>query len=172
MFAGLPGIGVGTLFYIVMALCMPVLEIRRLVQGTSSLARWYQIARQWFFAISIILSIMLAERVLLLILEGGGALSLNPARLLNQQLSTRAPQSILAAPVTASFLLLAAVLLVVECMRLFRRATPPNTGNATPAIAGNDTARHMHGGATEPFHEQPATRTQTRVIGGGVPVTE
>jgi hypothetical protein len=118
MFAGLPGIGVGTLFYIVMTLCMPVIEIRRVVQGTSSLARWQQIIRQWCFSAAIILSIMVAERVLMVIFNGDSPRSLSPARLLNHELSTHAPQSILAAPITASLVLLAAVLVIIEIMRM------------------------------------------------------
>lgn len=136
MFAGLPGIGVGTLFYIVMALCMPVIEIRHLVRGTSSVARWLQIARQWCFSAAIILSIMIAERVLMVVLTGGGPRSLSPARLLNQELSSRAPQSILAAPMTASLLLLAAVLIFVEIVRIIqnvRHSTESPSG--TSALA-------------------------------------
>jgi hypothetical protein len=131
MFAGLPGIGVGTLFYIVMALCMPVIEIRHLVRGTSSFARWQQIIKQWCFSAAIILSIMVAERVLMVIFTGGGPRSLSPARLLNQELSAHAPQSILAAPMTASLVLVAAVLLFVEIMRLIqnvRRSTETQPG--------------------------------------------
>ena len=36
MFAGLPGIGVGTLFYVLTALWMPIPECVRLIKGTSS----------------------------------------------------------------------------------------------------------------------------------------
>jgi hypothetical protein len=122
MFAGLPGIGVGTLFYIIMALCMPVLEIRHLVRGTSSVARWLQIAKQWCFSAGIILCIIIAERVLMVVFNGDSPRSLSPARLLNRELSSHAPQSILAAPITASLLLLAAVLLVIEIMRLVQNA--------------------------------------------------
>jgi hypothetical protein len=131
MFAGLPGIGVGTLFYIVMALCMPVIEIRHVMRGTSSVARWLQIARQWCFSAAIILSIMIAERVLMVIFTGGGPRSLSPARLLNQELSTRAPQSILAAPITASLVLVAAVLLFVEIMRIIQNVR--RSSDAQPA---------------------------------------
>jgi hypothetical protein len=118
MFAGLPGIGVGTLFYIVMALAMPIVEIRHVLHGTSSLARWRQIARQWCFAFSIIASIVIGERVLMVIFAGDNPRSLSPARLLNQQLSAHAPQSVLAAPIMASLLLLAAVLVIIEIMRI------------------------------------------------------
>jgi hypothetical protein len=117
MFAGLPGIGVGTLFYILAALWMPVHEIGPLLRGTSSVARWRRIAMQWVYAISIILSIAIAERVMLWILGAATPGSLSPARLLHDQLNSRAPESIMAIPMVASLLLLAAVLLAVEVFR-------------------------------------------------------
>jgi hypothetical protein len=116
MFAGLPGIGVGTLFYVLIALLMPLWELVRVVRGTSSLARWRLIRRQFLFAVSIIISVMFAERVLMYILGQAGPESLNPARLLNRELMTRAPQSILAAPITASLLLLGAVVITAEAV--------------------------------------------------------
>jgi hypothetical protein len=118
MFAGLPGIGLGTLFYVLMALGMPFVELVKVAQGTSSLARWKRIARQLLHAFGIILSIMVAERVLLYLLGQAGPETLNPARMLHHGLSNHAPQSILAAPMTASLLLLAGVLVIVEILRL------------------------------------------------------
>ena len=121
MFAGLPGIGVGTLFYILAALWMPVGEIGRLVQGTSSVARWRRIGVQWIYAVSIIGSIVIADRVLLWVFGEAAPASLSPARWVNEDLAARAPQSILAAPIMASVLLLGLVLLVVELCRWFQR---------------------------------------------------
>lgn len=122
MFAGLPGIGIGTLFYVLMAVCMPFVELVKVVQGTSSVARWKRIVRQFFHAIAIVLSIVLAERVLLYLVGQTGPESLNPARLLHRELSTHAPQSILAAPMTASLLILGGVLMIVEVLRLISAA--------------------------------------------------
>ena len=65
MFAGLPGIGVGTLFYVLTALWMPVHELARVFRGTSSAARWRRILLQWVYAFSIIGSIFIADRVML-----------------------------------------------------------------------------------------------------------
>jgi hypothetical protein len=130
MFAGLPGIGLGTLFYVLMALGMPFVELVRLAQGTSSLARWKRITRQVLHAFGIILSIMVAERVLLYLLGQAGPESLNPARLLHTGLSNHAPQSILAAPMTASLLLLAGVLVIVEVLRLIGMIRGRRAGGA------------------------------------------
>jgi hypothetical protein len=47
MFAGLPGTGVGGMFYLLLSLWMPFHEFIRLCQGRSSAARWKMIARHW-----------------------------------------------------------------------------------------------------------------------------
>ena len=48
MFAGLPGIGVGTLFYVLIAMWMPLRELPAIVQGRSSWARWRVIGNTWY----------------------------------------------------------------------------------------------------------------------------
>jgi hypothetical protein len=118
MFAGLPGIGVGTLFYVLAALWMPVHEMSRVVRGTSSAARWRRIMLQWVYAFSIIASIFVADRVMLWVLGEYTPGSVGPAHLLHGELGLRAPKTVLAAPITASVILLGAVLLAVELFRL------------------------------------------------------
>jgi hypothetical protein len=118
MFAGLPGIGVGTLFYVLLAFGMPFTELIQLVRGRSSVARWQRIALQLAHSVSIIFSIMIAERLLMFLLGQAGPESLHPASLLNRGLAGRAPQSFLAAPITASLLILGGVLVIVEVLRM------------------------------------------------------
>ena len=124
MFAGLPGIGVGTLFYVVTALWMPIGEVGLLLKGESSLERWRLIAVQFCFALTIIASVALADRVLLIILGSESPEAWNPARVLNEELAGRAPHSILAAPIMASLLLLTGVLLVIEGIRIVLARSP------------------------------------------------
>ena len=119
MFAGLPGIGVGTLFYILTALWMPVRELGFLVTGRSSFARWRLVGTQVVYACSVILSILIADRVLMWVMGGMTPGSFSPALLLHRELGAHAPHSIMAAPIMASVLLLGAVLLVVELSRLY-----------------------------------------------------
>ena len=69
MFAGLPGIGVGTLFYILISFSMPFRELPRVFQGTSSLNTWKNILRQMFYSVGIIISVMFAERLMLWVLD-------------------------------------------------------------------------------------------------------
>ena len=118
MFAGLPGIGVGTLFYILMAVWMPFRELPRLVQGKSSLAAWALILRQLFHAAGIMVTVMLAERLLVALLDRSQPHSISPAALIYGEMTTRAGGSLLAAPIAASLMLLGGVLLTVEVLRL------------------------------------------------------
>ena len=123
MFAGLPGIGVGTLFYVLMALWMPFREMPRLFAGKSSLAQWQLIARQLFYASGIVATVMFAERLLLWILGQSKVAPFSPAAVLHEELGVRAGDSLLAAPITASLLLLAGVLLFVEVLRIIVKHT-------------------------------------------------
>lgn len=54
MTAGLPGVGIGGIFYLISALLMPVHELFRLVRGESSVERWRLVARQWVLAAGIL----------------------------------------------------------------------------------------------------------------------
>lgn len=47
MVAGLPGTGIGGLFYLALVLWMPLRELALLLRGRSSLARWKAIAGLW-----------------------------------------------------------------------------------------------------------------------------
>lgn len=122
MFAGLPGIGVGTLFYVLMAFWMPVREIPRVLNGTSRLDTWQIIARQMLYAVSIIVTVMFSERVLMAVLGVSQAKPFSPATWLHAELNTHASGSILAAPIMASVLLLATVLIAVELLRVVTAA--------------------------------------------------
>lgn len=52
--AGLPGTGLGGLFYLLLALWMPVAELHRTLQGRSSPARWRRVGVQFAMACGII----------------------------------------------------------------------------------------------------------------------
>ena len=135
MFAGLPGIGVGTLFYVLTALWMPIRELPRVFQGKSSLSAWALILRQLFHAAGIIVTVMIAERVLIALLDSNNPQPITPSQLIYGELSTRAGDSLLAAPMVASLLLLAGVLLTVEVLRLVFDKRD-NEGSLTPAQRG------------------------------------
>lgn len=52
--AGLPGTGLGGLFYVLLALCMPLVELHATWQGRSSAARWRQVWTQFAVACGIV----------------------------------------------------------------------------------------------------------------------
>jgi hypothetical protein len=142
MFAGIPGIGVGTLFYILTALWMPFREIAFVIRGESSWRRWVLIGMELCFAVGILASIAVADRILMWWLSDGTPSSVGPARWIHQQMGGYAPESILAAPIIASLILLAGVLLIVEIARLIvgrRRAQRP-VPEPAPAAAQRDAA--------------------------------
>ena len=125
MFAGLPGIGVGTLFYVLMAFWMPVRELPRVVQGKSSIETWRLILRQMFYAVGIIVTVMFAEKVMLWVLGDKQIKPFSPATWVHSELGAHASGSILAAPIMASVLLLAGVLMTVELLRAVMSVRKP-----------------------------------------------
>ena len=50
MTAGLPGVGIGGLFYLLLVLLMPLYEFWRMLQGRSSIARLKHVAVHWALA--------------------------------------------------------------------------------------------------------------------------
>ena len=125
MFAGLPGVGVGTLFYILIAFWMPFRELPRVFQGTSSIENWKLILRQMFYAVGIIVTVMFAEKVMLWVLGDKQIKPLSPATWMHGELGAHASGTILAAPIMASILLLAGVLFTVELLRVVMPARKP-----------------------------------------------
>jgi hypothetical protein len=55
--AGLPGTGLGGLFYVLLAFWMPLAELPRTLRGDSSLVRWRQIGTQVALACGIVASV-------------------------------------------------------------------------------------------------------------------
>jgi len=134
MFAGLPGIGVGTLFYVLMALWMPVRELPRVFQGTSTIETWKLILRQIFYAVGIIVTVMFAERLMLWVLGQSNVHPFSPSSWLYTELGHRANGSILAAPIMASVILLVGVIGTVEVLRIVMKR-PERVRREQPEIA-------------------------------------
>lgn len=64
MNAGLPGTGLGGLFYVVLGLAMPLVEGYRTLQGRSSPARWRQVSSQFAIALTMVAVTVAAAVVL------------------------------------------------------------------------------------------------------------
>lgn len=54
MTAGLPGTGIGGLFYMLLVLLMPLRELWRTLQGRGSVERWKDVAVHWALAAGIL----------------------------------------------------------------------------------------------------------------------
>ena len=61
MSAGLPGLGLGGLFFVLSALFAPFVELRRTVRGESRPGAWRQVGRQ--FAIALVMVAIVAPLV-------------------------------------------------------------------------------------------------------------
>lgn len=62
MSAGLPGFGLGGLFFILTALAAPLIELARTARGRSSGAAWRGVARQFTMAVLMIAAVDLSVR--------------------------------------------------------------------------------------------------------------
>lgn len=72
MSAGLPGLGLGGLFFIVSALLAPFVELVRTVRGRSSRHAWLQVGRQFCLALTMIVAVELTLRGAYMMLAVGG----------------------------------------------------------------------------------------------------
>ena len=73
MSAGLPGIGLGGLFFILSALLAPLVEIARTLRGTSSVSAWLGVMRNFALAVVMIAAIEATLRLAELAIAGAGA---------------------------------------------------------------------------------------------------
>jgi hypothetical protein len=73
MSAGLPGLGLGGLFFLLSALVAPVVELARTIRGESSAAAWRGVGRQFAIAVTMIVAVDLALRMVLLLTALAGA---------------------------------------------------------------------------------------------------
>lgn len=107
MVAGLPGTGIGGLFYLVLALLMPVWELGWALVGRSNAARWRLAFRQSAMALLVLGAIWLTGLALTLAGIGPAAHQVNGAL-----------RTLYVAPALVAFGTLAAVLAAVEAASL------------------------------------------------------
>ena len=72
MSAGLPGIGLGGLFFILSALAAPLVELARAARGQSSVARWLHLGRQFALAVAMIAAVDVTLQLVYMIVSGVG----------------------------------------------------------------------------------------------------
>jgi hypothetical protein len=73
MSAGLPGLGVGGLFFILTALLAPAIELVRTARGQSSLEAWHSVGRQFAIAVVMIIAVEFTIRGALLAVSLAGS---------------------------------------------------------------------------------------------------
>ena len=118
MNVGLPGTGIGGLFYLLMALVMPIMELGNTLLGRSTLDRWKLVLRQVILASGVVLGLVATGWLLNHALPRHAAISLHAV---NKQ----ATHVLGVTPTKLTVMMLAAVLLAVEVLRslsfVFRR---------------------------------------------------
>jgi hypothetical protein len=119
MTAGLPGTGIGGIFYFLLAICMPIFEAFRTIQRRTSLARWGFIALQLSFVFGILAmmwgEVWLLNYALIWLKE---TLHINWFSV-NWQFSFGRTRTIAAASALASFISLMLVMSAVHIARFF-----------------------------------------------------
>ena len=140
MNAGLPGVGIGGLFYLLCALLMPFIELGRTFAGRSSRERWRSVLRQFVMALAMVAAItalIWGVRVLFapttVVTSGGG-----PGGAVEHVV--RVTPHLPIALVLLSYLLLGVVLLAATVLRYVvvgRKPAPrvPTAVAATAAIS-------------------------------------
>ncbi|AHY47606.1 Hypothetical Protein RradSPS_2323 [Rubrobacter radiotolerans] len=136
MHAGIPGIGLGGLFFVLSTFVMLAVEVVRTLQGRSSLARWRRVGFQFSIASGIVLVTAIMLWVLDLLLLGTifSSVGNGPVRVGDHEASTgvgdRLVEALSALPVATTPLLgtlalLVFVLCVAEAGRLLVRRPGP-----------------------------------------------
>jgi hypothetical protein len=119
MFAGLPGTGVGGMFYLLLSLWMPFHELFRVFQGKSSAARWRLIARQWCLFAAVIAVIWAQTALMKALIPASDQAQVQAAvQAKLEPVSPIATSTMLAASAVMSLMSLAAVVSVVYLLRM------------------------------------------------------
>lgn len=119
MTVGLPGTGIGSIFYMLLAVCMPVMEFGRTLKGRTNLKRWFFVVLQVLFVIVIITALWSEVWLLNKSLAWlWGTLKVNGPLLVAEQ-SFRQTKVVAMASASASFISLAFVITGVHVLRFF-----------------------------------------------------
>lgn len=120
MSPGMPGAGIGGIFYLVSAVLMPFRELYLTARGRSSRARWLTVARQTGIALMIVGSIWVTGWLLGFLLTEPGPVGTEPGRGSAAEVA-RVSNFLGVGPLVAALLALGSVILLVEVAGLVRR---------------------------------------------------
>jgi hypothetical protein len=107
--AGLPGLGLGGLFFVLSALLAPFVELIRTTRGRSSAAAWRAVGRQFALALAMVAAVELTLRSFYALADASG---------LAGPLSDRSPTVLALRTIGITFGLLACVLAAAKAMQL------------------------------------------------------
>jgi hypothetical protein len=143
MSAGIPGLGLGALFFILSALLAPALELVRTARGRSSLDAWRRVGRQFAIGLAMLIALKLTLFGLLVVISLVGA-----AEGLSDRGVSVLPLTLIGVTGALLATVLGAVMALDLCLRLRER------GAALDRPAGSSHGRDGDPGATAaPFDE-------------------
>jgi hypothetical protein len=122
---GLPGSGLGTLLYLTLALTMPLRYLYRIARGRARPGEGWVVLRQTGLAVGVLLAIAvtgLAVGVVVLRLRGDAVMR-GPIAEVAARIGAASPVQLSAVALT--FLLLVAILVLIETLGLFARRRQP-----------------------------------------------
>lgn len=158
MIAGLPGTGIGGIFYLLLAAFMPVREFFRLIQKRTNFGRWCFIALQMGFVFGII-SLMWAEvwglnQIIMWLKNSCTIDCLNAANGLGVKLTLRQAKILAYASASGSLISLGFVFICVHMLRLvIRQGKRVNHGHSVCYQEASNTAEYCIGnGASHDVH--------------------
>jgi hypothetical protein len=132
MTVGLPGTGIGGIFYLLLAVCMPIRESVRTLKGQTNLRRWSFIALQLLFVLGIAAAkwseLWVLNRSLMWTWE---TLKVNGPLLMSERTFSQTNFMALASA-SASFISLTFVITGVHILRFFVHRTRRGQHLATP----------------------------------------
>ena len=143
MTAGLPGTGIGGIFYFLLAICMPLCEVFRTLQKRTSFGRWAFIALQLAFVFGIIATmwgeVWLLNTTLVWLKETCHISFFS----LDSQLSFSRTKAMAVASALASFISLMLVMSAVYIIRFFVNRSPRTTIRPVPLRRSNPRAQYQ-----------------------------
>ncbi len=116
MTVGLPGTGIGAVFYILLAIYMPLFQLRRLLTGTNKARHWKIVASAMSLSAFIILSLYAEARLLIWCL--GKPLTFEAHAPMLAKIGTSMGSAVAPAMAAMPFLLLFALVMGLHFIRL------------------------------------------------------
>lgn len=128
MTVGLPGTGIGSIFYMLLAVCMPLMEFGRTLKKQTNLKRWFLVFLQLLFVIVIITAlwseVWLLNKALAWL---WGTLHVN-GPLLGAEPTLKQTKVMAITSASASFISLTFVITSVHVLRFFVHRSRANHG--------------------------------------------